>query len=201
MRPLDRRIVRTRRMLRDALMALIAERGFDSISVQDITERADLRRATFYLHYKSKEELLLATLAELFEGVRQQLEALPPQPALGGKTNLEMFRVIYRHIADYRALYRAILEGQGSAQFSRYIRTYLAGHIQLDDLPTPGLPPEVLANYVAGAELALVTWWLESDMPYTPEHMAELTQRLTLGCIVGAVDPTVLRNIVSSPPA
>ncbi|MFN8448305.1 MAG: helix-turn-helix domain-containing protein [Anaerolineae bacterium] len=113
MRPLDRRIVRTRRMLRDALMALIAERGFDSISVQDITERADLRRATFYLHYKSKEELLLATLAELFEGVRQQVEALPPQPALGGKTNLEMFVVIYRHIADYRALYRAILEGQG----------------------------------------------------------------------------------------
>ncbi|MFN8448304.1 MAG: TetR-like C-terminal domain-containing protein [Anaerolineae bacterium] len=86
---------------------------------------------------------------------------------------------------------------RGSAQFSRYIRTYLAGHIQLGDLPTPGLPPEVLANYVAGAELALVTWWLESDMPYTPEHMAELTQRLTLG-IVGVVDPTVLRNIVPS---
>jgi AcrR family transcriptional regulator len=63
--PLDRRIQRTRQLLRNALFALIIERGYESIAIQDITERANLGRATFYLHYQDKEELLKASVKAL----------------------------------------------------------------------------------------------------------------------------------------
>jgi AcrR family transcriptional regulator len=66
-RKIDPRIERTREMLRNALMALIQEKGFDAISVQDITERARLNRATFYLHYRDKQDLLIRTNEEVFD--------------------------------------------------------------------------------------------------------------------------------------
>jgi AcrR family transcriptional regulator len=73
---IDRRKQRTRRMLRDALLALIVEKGYDDLSVQDITEKADLRRATFYLHYADKDELLATVLREIFDALVKELEAL-----------------------------------------------------------------------------------------------------------------------------
>lgn len=56
---LDRRVRRTRRALQDSLTSLILEKGYDAVTVEDITDRADLGRTTFYLHYKDKEELLI----------------------------------------------------------------------------------------------------------------------------------------------
>ena len=61
----DRRIQRTRQSLRNALLELIKEKGFDAISTEEITERANVGRATFYLHYKDKEDLLLEEFSEM----------------------------------------------------------------------------------------------------------------------------------------
>src|SRR5688572_30831151 len=73
---LDRRVVRTRGMLQRALLALMSEQSYDTISVADITDRADLRRATFYLHYRDKEELLVATLEGMFNELVAQVETV-----------------------------------------------------------------------------------------------------------------------------
>jgi len=188
---LDRRKQRTRRMLRDALLALIVEKGYDDLSVQDITEKADLRRATFYLHYTDKNELLEAVLREIFDELVKELEPLIQSDALGGKTQVETFAVMYRHIAANSRLYRIILGGQGGAATTRGIRAYLAGHTlaMLKKLPAAQvlMPIDVLANYMAGAELSLMTWWLESDQPYPVEDMAAMTQQLILKGVMGVV--------------
>lgn len=187
----DRRKQRTRRMLRDALLELIVEKGYDALSVQDITDKADLRRATFYLHYTDKDELLEAVLHEIFDELVKELEPLIQSDALGGKTQMETFAVMYRHIAANNRLYRIILSGQGGAATARSIREYLAGHTlaMLKRLPPANvsMPVDVLANYMAGAELNLMTWWLENDQPYPIEQMATMTQQLILGGVLKAV--------------
>ncbi len=188
----DRRKQRTRRMLRDALLVLIVEKGYDDLSVQDITEKADLRRATFYLHYKDKNELLEAVLREIFDELVKELEPLIQSDALGGKTQVETFAVMYRHIAANSRLYQIILGGQGGAATSRGIREYLAQHTlaMLKRLPQKqvSMPIDVLANYMAGAELSLMTWWLEDGQQYPVEQMAAMTQQLILKGVLATVD-------------
>jgi AcrR family transcriptional regulator len=75
----DRRIQRTRQQLRQALLSLMLERGYDSLSVQDITDRANLGRATFYLHYQDKDDLLIECMESLVDEFTTQLQGQPPQ--------------------------------------------------------------------------------------------------------------------------
>jgi AcrR family transcriptional regulator len=190
---LDRRKQRTRRMLRDALLVLIVEKGYDDLSVQDITEKDDLRRATFYLHYADKDELLAAVLREIFDELVKELEPLIQTDGFGGKTQTETFAVMYRHLAANSRLYQIILAGQGGAAIGRSIRQYLAGHVtaMLKLLPAAQItmPIDVLANYMAGAELSLMTWWLERGQPYPVERMAMMTQQLVLHGIMKNIEP------------
>jgi len=184
---LDRRVVRTRRMLRDALIELVLERGYDPITIQDITERADLRRATFYLHYRDKEELLLAALEETFGELARQLEPIMQGDALGGKTQLATFEVMFKHVQENRDLYCIVL---GVAPIARHIHEYLASYVLkgLESVQSD-VPAEVLANYIAGAELALIIWWLKQDSPYTAAQMAAMAHQLVLNGALSVVNP------------
>src|SRR5437868_4937351 len=101
----DRRKQRTRRMLREALISVILEKGYDAVTIQDITERADLRRATFYLHYKDKDELLMTVLQETFDELVEQIGPFMHGDILAGKTQVEPFRMTFRHVADNADLY------------------------------------------------------------------------------------------------
>jgi AcrR family transcriptional regulator len=197
-KPLDRRVVRTRQMLREALISLILERGYDNLTINDITTRADLRRATFYLHYDDKEDLLLATLEATFDDLVRQLEPASNGDMLGGKSKVSTFLVTFEHVAENSRLYRAILGGQAGAAITRRIRAYLARHI-IRELPHPAsaellVPAEVLANYIAGAEVALIQWWLESDMPYSAREMAGMAQQMLLYGAQGCVKPAHFRE-------
>ncbi|NWF69819.1 MAG: TetR/AcrR family transcriptional regulator [Chloroflexi bacterium] len=184
MEKIDRRVLRTRALLRDALIALILERGYDELTIQDITNKADLRRATFYLHYRDKEELLLATLAESFNTLVREMESLIGSDALAGKTQLAAFLITFRHAEAQHRLYSVILNGQSGVVVAQHIREYLVRLLlgALHNTPPEqlALPAEVLAQYIAGAELALLTWWLNAGMPYSAQQMAEMTQRLIL---------------------
>jgi len=161
----DRRIQRTRGLLRGALLAMIVERDYDSLRIEDITERANLRRATFYMHYRDKQELLLDALAETFAALASATEHVMASDSIGGKTQREAYRVIFAHVAEHHVLYRNTLNGQSGAFIAKYIRGYLAGFIQrgLDAVPPENLqvPADILSKHIAGAELALITSWLE----------------------------------------
>ncbi|MEO8606902.1 MAG: TetR/AcrR family transcriptional regulator [Chloroflexota bacterium] len=189
---LDRRKQRTRRMLREALISEILEQGYDAVTVQDITERADLRRATFYLHYKDKDELLLTVLQETFDALVVEIGPAMHGDILAGKTQIEPFRITFQHVADNADLYRIILGGQGGAAIAQRIQAYLAAlvtHALRSASPASlALPIDVIANYLAGAELSLIAWWLNSGQPYPAEEMAHMTQRLILQGVLDVVD-------------
>ena len=181
---LDPRVVRTRQLLREALVALILERGYDAISIQDITDRAGLRRATFYLHYRDKDELLLGLLRDTLDELMQQMAKQAP-PSYTAETQRAEDELIFRHVQAHANLYRAILSGQGAAEITRGIRDFVAGRIREHcarsyAAPDLTMPLEVVANYLAAVKLNMVIWWLDRGLPYPPEQMAAMCARLTL---------------------
>ena len=187
----DRRTRRTRQLLEQALLEAIEERSYESITVQQIAERADVGRATFYLHYADKEQLLLATLQRLVDDLVAHLPPLTAEDLLGHDATL--LGIIFRHVARYRRLYRALLSERGSALVARRLRDHVAGQaaervvepLRRRAPAAPAVPASLLAALVSGALLSGLTWWLEGDCQEDPDEMAALVH--------GAVHPGLVR--------
>jgi AcrR family transcriptional regulator len=185
----DRRIHRTRRQLRDALMALILERGFNSITIEDITERADLGRTTFYLHYKDKEELLLESLESIAEDLRVQVEALVEENLVQGRVRLNPVAVAFRHADENRDLYRIILQAEGTSRAYRHLRdviynaalNFFTKHMKEEQAGRLNISAGMISGYFSSALLGFITWWLERDLPYTGDEAADLFVQLFFG--------------------
>jgi AcrR family transcriptional regulator len=190
----DRRISRTRRSLREALFALVLERGYDAVTIEDITEKADLGRTTFYLHYRDKEDLLMESLRELVDDLIGQLSRLPwvhytsrIGEAPSGGMLVEAITLTFRNVEQNASLYRLIFRGEGTYSAIQRLREIIIQAITdlLHELErseklalNPQVPLEVYLHSLAGAWIGLVTWWLEHDMPYPPEEMAAMYQRM-----------------------
>src|SRR5512134_2049542 len=117
----DRRIQRTRQSLRAALLELIKEKGYDAISTEEITERANVGRATFYLHYKDKEDLLLEEFSEMANEKVQVLSEIPfsawlqsgeDKRTAKGKRPAPPLLIVFEHIYDNSELYYILLKSE-----------------------------------------------------------------------------------------
>jgi AcrR family transcriptional regulator len=190
----DRRVTRTRQMLRDALFALIEERGYDTLSIQDITERANIGRATFYVHYPDKEQLLLASVKELLEDMHQHMPLLSTADLLEKQQSLSVF--VFRHVLEHAQIYLALLNERGAsiavmrlrADTGKSIEALIAGLLTEAKVP---LPLDLLATYCGASLWSLVQWWLKNDFSLSPEEMGQLYWKLinqgllqTLGVVV-----------------
>jgi len=192
----DRRIMRTRQALRMALMELIKDKGFDSISVEEITERANLGRATFYLHYKDKEDLLLEEFRDIAKNRVQVLSEIPisiwksnPDSldfSNGNPPSMPLF-MIFEHAAQNADLYRILLRGDSSQRISTQMREIITQAIyeiirtkkQNEPLPNEmEVPVELLASYFSGALMSSLDWWLEQKNAPDPIRMARIFQHL-----------------------
>jgi AcrR family transcriptional regulator len=177
----DRRVRRTRRLLSEALIALIMEKGYSKITVQDILDRADVGRSTFYAHFRDREALLVACFDNLRDELRREIEPMtpgtsPPDPARPAAA-------IFAHAQRRRPVYRALCGRQGGAIVTRHlhglVRGLLEDHLQ-PHLAAAGsdLPVEVVAEFHASATVGLLSWWVEHDFPYGPSRLTELYRRL-----------------------
>ncbi|MGB1285821.1 MAG: TetR/AcrR family transcriptional regulator [Aggregatilineales bacterium] len=162
----DRRILRTRRMLRETLMNLIMEHGYDVLTITDIANMADIRRGTFYDHYDSVDALLLACLRDEFEGVIEH--------------SSELFDVlqILRYLEQHAARFRRLCEGRAELLLYAFFRDTLPGS-QIQPVAHPqddaaARSQAFINEYRAASEAAMIVWWLQHDMLYTPEKLAEM---------------------------
>lgn len=175
----DLRIKRTRKLLRDALIEATTEKGFAAVTVQDITDRAMVNRATFYRHYQDKYDLALANVKDLLTDLHFTDQPLDIQSKVDLTDQAVPVLVqLFEHIRDHAAFYRIILGKEGSSTLEAPIRSYveqvmrrrleLAGY----DPQRARMPLELCINVMVSTALGLVKWWLEHDLPYSPEQMA-----------------------------
>jgi AcrR family transcriptional regulator len=194
----DRRVRRTRRALREALLALIAEKGYDRVTVQDVLDRADLGRATFYAHFRDKEDLLASGFEELRETLRAAMARYEQDERQPPPEGHETTRAFFEHVAAHRQLYRALVASRAGGLVLRYAREQLVAltreHLERMTARWGGtqpVPAEVLAEYTVGALLGTLTWWLDSGTPYSAREMAATFERLTVPALevgVGLAD-------------
>lgn len=176
---LDRRVQRTRAALREALFALIDERGYAALSVTDIAERANVNRVTFYFHYKDKDDLLFRVMEELYE----VLEAHEADSSLVDWAKQDWL-FAFQHVQQHAQIYRALLGERGSMRLlGRLIDYSVRAALQGErarlpkDAQSP-LPLELVEHFYAGAFVGLLRWWVLNNMPYTPEQMAAMCHQL-----------------------
>jgi len=192
----DRRVRRTRRALRQALLDLMDEKGYDEVTVEEITSRADIGRTTFYLHYRAKQDLLLEQFGELVDELISQLSQTPFSAWLqsGEVKALEEhparpISIIFQHAADNAELYRIVLRGEGVDQASERLRVIMTNALDSffqnkmeseDEQMKLQIPKEIFVNYFSGGLLNVIKWWLEADMPYEPEEMEGMIFQLLI---------------------
>jgi AcrR family transcriptional regulator len=180
----DRRVRRTRELLRHALVSLILERGYEHISVQDILDRADIGRSTFYAHYRDKDQLLLSGFDEAFAALAAEIP--PPEPSGSRQGDfLEPARVLFAHAEGHRQLWKALVGKPGAELVLRYLRDNLTAllepHLrgQVTDTPHDEVKLAAAVQYTVNGLIGILVWWCESNAPYSAEEVYIIFKRLT----------------------
>lgn len=175
---IDRRVARTRRTLHEALIRLIVRKGYDALTVQEIIDEADVGRATFYAHYRGKDDLLRGG----FELLRGELKAARLEVRRGRRGQLLPFSLaMFEHACAYREVYRAMLGGQGSIVAINEIRRVLTEFVK-EDLPEIGddvsVSRELRLQFVVGTFLTTLTWCLEKRPKLQPAQIDDMFRHL-----------------------
>ncbi len=184
----DRRKERTRQLLRDALLELIPEKGYEAITLQDITDRANVARPTFYLHFSDKQDLLFSSLREIYDDLaeRQHMYCEPLDlliQSLDGVGDSD-----FQHVADHADFYRVMLTDKGSMAFVlmvlEYLSTVMGSELVnklADENHDARIPADFISSFLAGAEIGIVNWWLKSNnMRYLPQQVSRMMNHLSL---------------------
>lgn len=185
-RAIDRRVLRTRARLRDALLALMAEQGYERTTIQNILDRADVGRTTFYAHFKSKDELLASSFDELRSFLRAQRSEAADRL-------LSFTTAMFEHADEHRRLYRALVGRRSGAMVQQRIRRVIAELVR-DELSAASsdeelrVPLDALVEHVVGSFVGVLIWWLDHRTGLGPVEIDDVFRRLTLPVIAAAHD-------------
>lgn len=182
----DRRSKRTRQLLGNALVELMLEKRYDAITVQDILDRANIGRSTFYAHYTDKEDLLLSEITSMIH----QMEKYTMEMGHGNSGLLPSLE-LFRHVKEQRRLMQAFIWGRGDEFFvhspdfqaritqliEQKLRAFTGEHTAFS------VPPTIVARFIASTFLLLLRWWFEHDMRASPEQMDEMFRKLVIPAI------------------
>jgi len=183
LRPPDRRVRRTRQALRDALLSLIIEQGYEATTVREIVERADVGRSAFYAHYVDKEDLLVNCFQEMHEAIARATGA---SPFALFATSREIFRLVERD----RRLYQAVFGRFGSGSLLARTDQELFELVRSEFRAVSGQPDQVVglaARVAVSSFLGLLRWWLDSDEPVSADDVSDAFVALTIPGVAAAL--------------
>jgi AcrR family transcriptional regulator len=191
----DRRVERTDQLLRAALVALIREKGFEALTVQEIIDRANVGRATFYAHFDNKDDLLASGFEDLRAalGARQR-EAL----ARGGTVEDRVFgfsRDVFAHTNAHRDVFRAMVGKRSGAIVQRLLHKLLIELLREDVTAAVGgtrsrdAQAEALVQFLAGALFGLLMWWIDGRGKLSEAEIDALFRTMALPAFTAATTP------------
>ncbi len=168
----DRRVRRTRGMLQEALLHLIVEKGYDDITVQDIIDRADVGRSTFYFHFMDKEDLLEWSINQLRAYIEMQQKGVQPVVKNSGEIQLGTSMAMLDHAKDHKELYQAVTGRQSGAVILHYFKGMLRdlfedemGTVLTRATPSLKIPHSLAVDFVVNTFWTVLTWWMDNDIP------------------------------------
>lgn len=168
----DRRVSRTRQRLRDALVSLCREKPYGEVRIADLLERADVGRATFYAHYRDKEDLLIS----LFLGMIDHFEAIGLQQNPNAVLPAAPF--LLAHFAEAKEFGRALARAGKMEVLLRACEARLRRNLEAR-LPARSDPsPQITAAVAAGAFTTLANWWMNSGQQTPPQDLADALEAL-----------------------
>jgi AcrR family transcriptional regulator len=188
----DRRVQRTQQLLREALLSLIQEKGFETLSVQEIIDRANVGRATFYAHFENKEDLLVSGLDGLRNYLKErQREALSRTSGVEERV-FAFSHEMFSHANEHRNVYRAMVGKQSGAVVEQLLHKILLDLVR-DEVKAViprgargAVPTEALAQFIAGGLFGLLIWWLNGRMNLSVDAVNTLFRRLAIPALQAA---------------
>lgn len=186
----DRRVQRTRNMLYEAFLDLMSEKGYDAMTVQDIIDRANVGRSTFYFHFVDKEQLLLGSIDQLRQFLKEQ-SVNRPLPEESGRYRFGFSLAMLQHVQSHKRIFKATVGKKGGALVLQHIQRMLAD-LARDEIavllpPSAALPipQDVMVEFVVNTFLTLLTWWVDRNMPCSAVDMDQIFHKLTLSGLSG----------------
>ncbi|HEU5239855.1 MAG TPA: TetR/AcrR family transcriptional regulator [Pyrinomonadaceae bacterium] len=189
----DRRIDRTQQLLRGALFSLIREKGFEALTVQDIIDRANVGRATFYTHFDNKQDLLVSG----FDDLRASLKKRQSQ-ALSRGTSVEarifaFSQEMFAHANEHREIFQAMVGKESGAAIQRLLHKLLVDLVRDDVKATMprgdggSVPIEALVQFVGSGLFGLLMWWMDGKMRLSVDDVNATFRRLAVPAVKAAM--------------
>ena len=175
-RATDRRVQRTRKLLQDALISMLIEKGYEATTVQDIIDRANVGRATFYAHFADKETLLTSRLEDLRSFLAEQQRRAPG--------SLAFSLAMLEHARGHLSVWTAIVGRRTGTVVSQRIQSMIADLVRVDirALDFKGTPEQrdLTVQYIAGAFMAVLIWWLDQGAKLPPDEVNAIFRQLVM---------------------
>ncbi len=181
----DRRVLRTQQLLRSALLSLIQEKGFEDLSVQEIIDRANVGRATFYAHFDSKEDLLASGIENLRASLQERQRRATTQSTGDGRL-LAFSHELFLHANEHREVFRAMVGKRSGAVVQQLLHKMLVDLVRDELQPMTRLhdkgasPNEAAVQVVAGGLFGLLIWWGSGKMRMPVDEVDALFRRLAI---------------------
>jgi AcrR family transcriptional regulator len=174
----DRRVKRTQNLLAKALIALTLEKGYEAVTIRDVTQRADIGYATFFRHYRDKDALLADVLEVVLAELIDLLQPLRPPAAAADPA--AQGTLIFQYVREHSEVCRVLLQSRGSTALVQRIIEAGTQRVLQENAPLLGsaVPVEIAANHLVASSISLIQWWLEHEMPYPPERMGIVYREL-----------------------
>jgi len=192
----DRRVQRTRDMLHQALISLMIEKGYEAVTVQDILDRANVGRSTFYTHYVGKQDLLISGLKNLSKHLLEHQRAALASKGSFRETGFGFSLALFEHVHSHRNVYNAIVGRQSGTVVMTELRAVLADLVRNDlktlspnERSSSDVPRNAVVHFVVGALISVITWWLDERSKLSPAEADAIFRRLTLPAILNQGRP------------
>lgn len=188
----DLRVVRTREAIRNALMDLVEEKGFEAVTVKDITTKANINRGTFYAHYQDKFDLINKWIEEVTQQIHNIINQEMPKFIANLESNskpitlIPVFPLVIEYIYENNRFMKAVLSSKGDLTFQTKLKD-LMWKILFENIPNELIkeekllvPKQYLFAYISSAHIGLIQQWLNSGMIETPQEMAQILSTITI---------------------
>ena len=192
----DRRVQRTRRLLHKALMSCILDKKYESITVQEILDRANVGRSTFYMHFRDKDELLVSGFGELQSLLNSVQAASTALPGKSYERVIAFSLAMFEHASEYWRVNRALFGSSAESIVRRQIHSVLAGlvgkevEMEFRRRKRVGSPvsPELLTHFLVSTYISVMSWWLKAKNPAPPNEIDAAYRHLVLPCLASIFD-------------